>query len=400
MSKSRILVTEDSFAIEFARCCREYDSLSIAVAWCGNPNRVLPYKHLEDFSGKIEAVVGISFTHTHPDAIEWFMNLGANIRVVRDDQNLFHPKIYLFGDQRRYALFVGSSNFTYGGFYSNTEANCLIEGSSSDENSRDIVSLEDTLSAWRSPKFSFKPEAQWLNGYRKLYATTAKKNRDQKLSTPPSDEEEFSTASWLRHADWGIFYEKVVAGEENSPNYHDALHVLDAASRDVPIPWATTYFKDIEKRRIIGGLVPYATLGHVAASGAVRHLLAKGTTHEWNKIVRAVNAIAALEPPIQWPQLMLHLNNLTSLGPTMRVWGRVLCIVRPDLYCTVSAVSVRKNLCDALGISKSGLYKPDGYIKVIQLIHSSPWFNSKEPDDEAKAEIWKNRVALLDSIFY
>jgi len=400
MSKSRILVTEDSFAIEFARCCREYDLLRIAVAWCGNPNRVLPYKYLEDFGGKINAVVGISFTHTHPDAIQWFMNLGANIRIFRDDQDLFHPKIYLFGDQQRYALFVGSSNFTYGGFYSNTEANCLIEGTSSDENSRDITSLEDIFSNWRSPKISFKPDSQWLNKYRKLYALTAQKNRNQRLSTPPSDEEEFSTASWLRHADWGIYYEKVVAGEKNSPNYHDALYVLDAASRDLPIPWAINYFRDIEKRRIIGGLTPYATLGHVAASGAVRHLLANGTTHEQNRIVLAINAIAALESPIPWPQLMAHLNSLTSLGPTMKVWGRVLCIVRPDLYCTVSADSVRKNLCQALGIPKSGLYKPDGYIKVIQLIHSSPWFNSKKPDDEAKAEIWKNRVALLDSIFY
>lgn len=400
MSKSRILVTEDSFAIEFARCCREYNTLKIAVAWCGNPNRVLPYKHLEDFSGEINAVVGISFTHTHPDAIQWFMNLGANIRIFRDNQDLFHPKIYLFGDQQRYALFIGSSNFTYGGFYSNIEANCFIEGTFSDDNSIDITPIEDQFSNWRTPKLSFKPDPQWLDSYRKLYTTTAQKNRNQRLSTPPIDEEEFSTASWLRHADWRIYYEKVVAGEENSPNYHDALYVLDAASRDLPVPWTINYFRDIEKRRIIGGLAPYATLGHVAASGAVRHLLAKGTTQEWNKIVKAINAIAAFESPIPWPQLLVHLNNLTSLGPTMKVWGRVLCIVRPDLYCTVSADSVRKNLCQALGIPKSGLYKPDGYIKVIQLIHSSPWFNSKKPDNEAKAGIWRNRVALLDSIFY
>jgi len=113
MKQFRILSTHDAFAKKFTRCCREYPSVQIAVAWCGNPNQTLPYRLLENFKGTITATVGTSFNHTHPEAFEWFKRIGACIRVFRDNADLFHPKVYLFEDGRRYALFAGSSN----GFY-------------------------------------------------------------------------------------------------------------------------------------------------------------------------------------------------------------------------------------------------------------------------------------------
>lgn len=401
MRKLRVLDSADSFAAEFARCCREYKTLSIAVAWCGNPNQTLPYKFLEDFSGTVRATVGIAFNHTHPDAIEWLGDIGADIRVFKDDAGLFHPKIYLFRDRQRYTFFIGSSNLTYGGFYTNCEANCLIEGTASGETAKDIASLEKTLAKWRTPVFSFKPTRRWLNGYRQRYKATARKQRRQGIRTPPIAEEEISTASWLRHADWDVYYKKVVAGlkqkDRNGQGYHD---VLDASTRELPVPWTTQYFQDIEKRRIIGGIKEYGWLGHVAASGQFRSMLAMGTPKQWTSIVEAINAVAGLNPPVQWSQLRTHLDRLISLGPTMKVWGRLLCIVRPDLYCTVAAVSVRQNLSQTLGVPQNRFDGAEGYIQLIELIHSSPWFKSNEPNNKIQAAIWKRRVAFLDAIFY
>ncbi|MDI6852941.1 MAG: phospholipase D family protein [Deltaproteobacteria bacterium] len=401
MRKSFVFDSANSFAAEFARCCREYKTLNIAVAWCGNPNQTLPYKLLEDFGGSVKAIVGIAFNHTHPDAIEWFINIDADIRIFRDDAELFHPKVYLFRDQHHYALFIGSSNLTYGGFYTNCETNCLIEGTASTETAKDIDSLEETLAKWHTPTFSFQPTTRWLKGYRQRYKTTAQKQQEQGIHTPSGAEEGISTASWLRQADWDIYYKKVVAGlkqhEREGEGYHD---VLDAAAREVPIPWTTQYFQDIEKRRIIGGIKQYGWLGHVAASGQFRSLLANGTHKQWKSIVEAVNAISKLNPPIPWAKLKSHLDQLISLGPTMKVWGRLLCIVRPDLYCTVAAVSVRKNLSKTLGVPQSRFDGSEGYIQLIKLIHSSPWFNSKEPTNKTQAAIWKRRAAFLDAIFY
>lgn len=185
--------------------------------------------------------------------------------------------------------------------------------------------------------------------------------------------------------------------EQNGQGYHD---VLDAADRELPVPWTTEYFKDIEKRRILGGINQYGWLGHVAASWQFRSLLANGPTQQWTSIVKAINAIAQLNPPIPWSQLRSHLDRLISLGPTMKVWSRLLCIVRPDLYCTVAAISVRQNLSQTLNIPQSRFARSEGYIQLIRLIHSSPWFNSNEPSNKEQAALWKRRTAFLDAIFY
>jgi hypothetical protein len=75
MLKHSILHSVQSVASEFERCCREYGSLRFATAWCGDPKLVLPYEHLQIFKGQIVAIVGRSFDHTHPDAINYLLNL-------------------------------------------------------------------------------------------------------------------------------------------------------------------------------------------------------------------------------------------------------------------------------------------------------------------------------------
>ena len=400
MRKSYILDSK-KFTNEFARCCREYNALQIAVAWCGRPNRVLPYKLLENFNGTISAIVGISFNHTHPDAIEWLIDICASIRVFRDDGELFHPKLYLFSKAHKFAIFIGSSNLTYGGFYANYETNCLIEGIDSSNDANGLAQIKRTIAKWKSQKLSFTPTTHWLTGYRKRYQVTLRSQQKQRLSTPPSSEENIPTASWLQHANWNIYYQKVLEGleqrEQNGPDYND---VLDAAAQELPIPWTIEYFKDIEKRRIMGGYPPYGWLGHVGASGKLRSLLVNGTFKQKMNIVRAINAISVLETPIAWSQLKFNLDRLVILGPTMKVWCRFLCIVRPDLFCTVSAVTVRQNLSKILSISQNYFERPEGYIQLMKLVHSSPWYNSKKPKDGAQAIIWDRRSAFMDAIFY
>jgi hypothetical protein len=185
--------------------------------------------------------------------------------------------------------------------------------------------------------------------------------------------------------------------ERNGQGYHD---VLDAAARELSIPWATEYFDDIEKRRIMAGIKQFGWLGHVGASGQFRSLLANGTSMQKKVIVAAINAIAQLDPPIPWPQLKSHLDNLITLGPTMKVWSRLLCIVRPDRYFTVAAITVRQNLSKTLSVPQNRFDGSEGYIQLIRLVHSSPWFNATKPTIKAQGGIWERRAAFLDAIFY
>ncbi len=84
----------------------------------------------------------------------------------------------------------------------------------------------------------------------------------------------------------------------------------------------------------------------------------------------------------------------------MKVWGRLLCIVRPDVYCTVASPSVRTNLSKTLTVAQKDFERPEGYILLLKLIHASPWFNSIEPKDTIEADVWARRVAFMDAIFY
>jgi len=94
MRKTTVLITSDMLTAEFSRCCEQYKMLNVAVAWCGNPNQTLPYQLIDDFEGQVTATVGISFNHTHPDAVEWFKDIGADLRIFKEDAELFHPKIF------------------------------------------------------------------------------------------------------------------------------------------------------------------------------------------------------------------------------------------------------------------------------------------------------------------
>jgi hypothetical protein len=273
------LNTSQSFAKEFARCCKNYSKLSMAVAWCGDPIHTLPYQYLKKFNGDINAIIGTSFNHTHPDAIDFLMGLGCKIRIFRNDGALFHPKVYLFSDSKHYSLFIGSSNLTYSGFYSNIEINALHEGILFAEDAEYLNGLQDQFNEWEKEKWSFKPTSSWIKSYRKAFKQTKEKEHDNSFLTPANYEDTIGSSSWLAEADWNTYYEKVLEGIKQRGQYGPGYkNTLDAAANNLPLPWRISYLQNLENRRIIGGIKGYGSLGHVSASGQFQHLLANGST--------------------------------------------------------------------------------------------------------------------------
>src|SRR5207249_2178493 len=110
-------------------------------------------------------------------------------------------------------------------------------------------------------------------------------------------------------------------------------------------------------------------------SGQYRQITETGTRLEWRAIARVVTQISRLQSPISWDHLSDLLRELESLGPTMKVWSRLLCLARPDLYCTVASQSVRTNLSATLGVSQSSFERSDGYIRLLKLSITRPGFS-------------------------
>ena len=320
-----------------------------------------------------------------------------HLRIYKVAINLFHPKFYLFKHKDKFALFVGSSNFTYSGFYNNTEINSLIEGDKKEK----IIYVENLFEQWKSDSYSFMPNEKWLEKYRNTYQQQRLIERKNKLKTPQDTEESISTSNWLTQANWKLYYQRVASGlSEKERGEFGYSAVLDAAKTNLPLPWGRTIFDAIENRRIIGGMGKYGWLGHVAASGTFRQFMANGSIAKKKAAVTAINNICTLGVPQDFELLAKDLNKLTKIGPTIKVWSRILTILRPDIFCTVASKSVRENLSKTLQIPKSHFETVEGYITLLKLVHSCPWYNSSKPKAKNETKIWERRAAFMDAIFY
>ena len=194
--------------------------------------------------------------------------------------------------------------------------------------------------------------------------------------------------------------ESVVSGLNRLGGGQAHHEILDLSAQLLEPPWTRRHFSNDENRRLIGGYGSYGWFGHVGAAGEFRRMLKNGTVNEQRTIARNMNAIASFQTPIPYDQLAQHLRELVRLGLTMKVWSRLLCIVRPGIYCTVASPSVRTNLSAALRIPKNSFETVDGYVTLLRWIHASPWYNATEPPDEIEVSIWRRRAAFLDAIFY
>ncbi|MEZ4961184.1 MAG: phospholipase D family protein [Saprospiraceae bacterium] len=401
MKNTRIITDGIDFSNEFAKCCNTYSNLEFYVAWIGDSNKVLPFEFLNRLT-KIKATIGIDFNQSHPNGIRFLMDLNANVRIVNSEFKIFHPKIYIFNYQTKYCIFIGSSNLTYSGFYINAETNVMIE---TDE-MEFVNDLKNDLKRYRNDKNSFIPTDNWINQYELDYQNTYKKNKENKIKTEHIREElEIANASWLKVASWDTYLSKLKKGFINHKNrhnedYNDLTNFLNIYSSELELPWNIEIFETIEKRRMILGINPFGWLGHVGATGRIRHILANGTNNEKNTIVNNINAIGKLELPLDYKKLAEYIENLCKLGPTIKVWCRFLAIIRPDLYCTISSNNVQENLSNLLQVSKKSFETIERYIDLLKIIHVSPWFNQQKPNDKIEQDIWNKRVAFLDVIFY
>jgi HKD family nuclease len=106
---------------EFERRVISANQIDIAVAWVG-PSPAL--KLLRNVARKkkirVRVAVGLSGNSTSPEALRSLQEF-ADVRIAHSDTGIFHPKFYLFHSGREAVCWVGSANFTLGGFAVNSE---------------------------------------------------------------------------------------------------------------------------------------------------------------------------------------------------------------------------------------------------------------------------------------
>ena len=132
-----MLITNENILHRFSEHLSWATEIDLATAWATS-NGGLRALQRRVPSLEVRAVVGLWGNLTEPFALKILANMGQ-LRAA-DASRRFHPKVFVFRAAGRSVAWVGSANFTSGGFGMNEEA--LFETS-------DTASVQNWLRRYR-----------------------------------------------------------------------------------------------------------------------------------------------------------------------------------------------------------------------------------------------------------
>ncbi len=139
---------------ELQRCL--WTELHIAVAWARPSGVKLLRESLRTFLGGgniVRVVVGIDDHGTSQEGLEELLRLEEHGDLQsfvhhNESNHLFHPKVYLLVGSVKARLYIGSSNLTRRGLFTNTEAGVRLDTT---RDSSLVMDVRTTIERWSDP---------------------------------------------------------------------------------------------------------------------------------------------------------------------------------------------------------------------------------------------------------
>ena len=131
--------------------------VDIAVAWVRHTGARQLRSALRKFlrrGGILRITAGIDIENTSREGLAELLRLlrhgDAGVFVYHNEARTvtFHPKVYLFSNATKAKLIVGSSNLTWGGLSTNTEAALEVEAPL---RQKAVQAAQEVLRSWRDP---------------------------------------------------------------------------------------------------------------------------------------------------------------------------------------------------------------------------------------------------------
>jgi hypothetical protein len=367
--------------------------IEIAVAWAGRPNCGVQAVLWKARSKVSRFVVGCALYNTHPDFLEKWQNQ-PNFRVIRDTDEIFHPKLYLFWMPKSVVLLVGSSNLTDGGFEKNQEANVLL--SSGTPTGALAAGVDDICRHFQSGAPPQGPGwSSWLSAYRKSWARrrAALKPPGGKKSggSKGGDIEGLTMWSWAEYfrllrkgnqreevplTDWLEFLEHV--RQQWGACQWSLARVPRNVRREIAsIPMEARVFGTIGQGYFLQAVVEASpgidkALTHIPRTGSV-------SDSDW----------------ISFSTKYSKAFSNAAVGSA----SRLLCLWRPDVFFSANEGS-NYVLSRSFGFSRASLKTWAGYWEAVKLVGLRPWSTAAKPVGTLAERCWQGRVALLDVLMY
>ncbi|WP_315922353.1 phospholipase D family protein [Mesorhizobium sp. SP-1A] len=380
----------------------EHDEFHWAVAWGSMMNATKALlKNTEKFR---DVTFGVAFSQTHPDLVDALQGIERARVATKFVGGTYHPKVYGFRSGDRAEAIVGSANFTFGGLDKNWEASIQVIGDIADPFFVDIFKFTK-----ESAKYGQAVTPDFAAAYRASFG------RASRMAKPPRDPMDGIKlinptvfTSPLVSMDWSEYVAEIKASEHH--DVAESLTLLRIAQK-----WLASVrsFSDLspEKRKAIAGLLgerqkispdldhDWGWFGSMKGMGDFFNRINANDRH----LARALDSIPQKGEVTSdhFRNFVKHFRkafkNSTRMGgvPTA---SRLLVMKRPDTFVCIC----KPNIVEAasrMGFSRTTLELDDYWDKVVEVLRLAKWYNTDKPDN-AEGELWENRAAMLDAIFY
>ena len=390
-----MLIDAENIVSRFSENIEWASKVYIATAWA-TANDGLSKLQEKAENLEIQIVVGLWGNITDPQALRTLDRI-SELRVIENNR-LFHPKVYIFRNSEKSVAWIGSANFTSGGFGTNEEL--LFE-------THDTKDIEEWFKRiWN--------QCDHLNA--KIideYAKQRKNNPPSRPHRPKISSRVFEdkplvllkdVTSWkgylnaLKQCDqWWIskFDGKYsVLGETSC--WEETIRELRVVVKG---DW--NKLADSEKKSLLGlrGVdEKWALLGRMRPA-ALNTVFSDQDNRDTIKNALS-NVIAADDK--DFPEVAVEayeeIINIRGIGKGIAT--RLLALARPDCLVSFNSKSIG-GLEEYLGIrfSRDKLL-PEEYRSLLEHLYEKPWFKTPCPEVPWERSIWLMQAALIDCFVY
>lgn len=367
--------------------------VDIATAWATSNDGLRSLRQL-DSPIRVRAVVGLWGNLTDPMTLQTLSEIGK-LRLV-DPARRFHPKVFLFRGPGRLVAWIGSANFTSGGFGMNEEA--MFETTDAQPvaewfeqlwsrcgpiGDQDIA--EYARSRRRNPPLRPTPQP--------LPSTTAATSKPAGILQEIDDWRAYVDAleqsdRWwsMQSGRWSVLGE-LYSWSQTIQELHDVVVNRDWRSLD-----------DHDRRRLLG-LTPaevwWALLGRMRPS-AMKSVFGSHLA-SIQEIVQRVS----VEPESAFPDVAVRayaqMTGFDGIGPGIAT--RLLTLARPDRFVSLNGAS-KAGLAASFAVAPSTLSQPRSYGRLLEQVYDRAWYSDPRPVDAREETIRWMRAALIDCFVY
>ena len=382
-----MLITEEEISLRFLEHLSWATEIDFATAWATSHDGLRALQRQRP-PPDVRAVVGLWGNLTDPFALRTLAKIGQ-LRGP-DAGRHFHPKVFIFRGGGKSVAWVGSANFTSGGFGMNDEA--VFETS-------DTVTVQDWFDDLWEDTDQLDDDAI------DAYADSRRNNPPPPALRPPNtlhlDPLDLleGVADWqsyvaaLEQCDgwWSNRHSWSVLGEHRS--WRETAEVL----HDVVAQPDWGELDQYDRLRLLG-LTPgedWALFGRMRRAALETVFGANQET-----IQDIVLAVVAADDNA-FPQLAFDsyraLWDIDGVGPGIAT--RLLALARPERFVSVNGAS-RDGLAASFDLAPSTLGNPSNYARLLTAIYDQDWYRNPAPRNARERAISRIRAALLDPFVY